>query len=123
VVQKVVQMTAAATTNCRGTLLVDYTDTGMLLLGNRASCHRGEQLRDAQAANRRLEIVEFATAMPDLHPQEPVWKATLKAVHQNHSHRRLPDLAKVFNGYLTNTFRSSFLDRYGWALIARCIEN
>jgi hypothetical protein len=89
----------------------------MLLLGNRASCHRGEQIRDAQAANRRLEIVVFTTAMPDLHPQEHVWKATLQAVHQNHSQRRLPNLAKEFKGHLTTTFRSSFLDRYGWMLM------
>jgi transposase len=55
------------------------------------------------------------TAAPDLNPQEHVWKATRRAISHNHLTPRLPDLADRFEHHLTsNTFESSFLDRYGY---------
>jgi transposase len=67
------------------TLLERYPNMPVLLLWDRAHWHRGEKLRDVQAANPRLEIVTFPTAAPDLNPQEQVWKATRRAVSHNHT--------------------------------------
>jgi len=116
--QEVEHMTAEATASYLETLLADNPDLPMLLLWDRAPWHHGEKIREVQAANPRLEIVVFPTAAPDLNPQEHVWKATRRAVSHNHTQRRLPNLAKRFQEHLTSTtFRSSFLDRYGWNLV------
>jgi hypothetical protein len=56
----------------------------------------------------------FPVAAPDLNPQEHVWKAVRRAVSHNHVTPRLPELADRFEQHLaSNTFDSSFLDRYG----------
>lgn len=116
--QQVEHMTAEATAGYLETLLETYHDVPILLLWDRAPWHRGEKIREVQAANPRLELVVFPTAAPDLNPQEHVWKATRRAVSHNHTQRRLPGLAKRFKDHLTaSTFRSSFLDRYGWNLV------
>lgn len=116
--QQVEQMTAETTASYLETVLSDYPTGPILLLWDRAPWHRGEKIREVQAANPRLEIVVFPTAAPDLNPQEHVWKATRRAVSHNHTQRRLPDLAKRFKEHLkTTTFRSSFLDQYGWNLV------
>jgi transposase len=116
--QEVEHMTAEATASYLEQLLADNPDRPMLLLWDRAPWHRGEKIREVQAANPRLEIIVFPTAAPDLNPQEHVWKATRRTVSHNHTQRRLPDLAKRFQEHLTSTtFQSSFLDRYGWNLI------
>jgi transposase len=116
--QEVEHMTAEATASYLEQLLADYPDRPMLLLWDRAPWHRGEKIREVQAANPRLEIIVFPTAAPDLNPQEHVWKATRRTVSHNHTQRRLPDLAKRFQEHLiSTTFQSSFLDRYGWNLV------
>lgn len=116
--QQVEQMTAETTASYLEILLERYPAVPIVLLWDRAPWHRGEKIRDVQAANPRLEIVTFPTAAPDLNPQEHVWKATRRAVSHNHTQRRLPDLAKRFKAHLTTaTFQSSFLERYGWNLV------
>ena len=66
-------------------------------------------------ANPRLEILFLPVAAPELNPQEHVWKATRRAVSHNHTIPRLPELADRFQQHLvSNTFESSFLDRYGY---------
>ena len=116
--QQVEQMSAETTASYLETVLERYPDVPIVLLWDRAPWHRGEKIRDVQAANPRLEIVTFPTAAPDLNPQEHVWKATRRAVSHNHTQRRLPDLAKRFKAHLTTaTFQSSFLERYGWNLV------
>lgn len=90
-------------------------DVPILLLWDRAPWHRGQPIRDVLEANPRLEIVYFPVAAPDLNPQEHVWKATRRAISHNHTLRRLPELADRFEQHLaSNTFESSFLDRYGF---------
>jgi transposase len=115
--QQVEQMSAETTASYLGTVLERYPEVPILLLWDRAPWHRGEKIRDVQAANPRLEIVTFPTAAPDLNPQEYVWEATRRAVSHNHTQPRLPDLAKRFKAHLTSaTFQSAFLERYGWNL-------
>src|SRR3954462_3218402 len=116
--QQVEQMSAETTASYLERLLSRYPGVPILLLWDRAPWHRGEKIRDVQAANPRLEIMTFPTAAPDLNPQEHVWKATRRAVSHNHTQRRLPDLAKQFKDHLTTaTFQSGFLERYGWNLV------
>jgi transposase len=87
----------------------------ILLLWDRAPWHSGEPIRELLAANPRLEVLRLPTAAPDFNPQEHVWKATRRAVSHNHLHPRFPGLADQFEKHLkTNTFESSFLDRYGY---------
>jgi transposase len=118
VAQEVAHMTAESTASYLETLLSHYPAVPILLLWDRAPWHRGETIRKVLAANPRLELVSFPTAAPDLNPQEHVWKATRRVVSHNHIQRRLPDLAKRFKAHLTTTtFRSSFLERYGWNLV------
>jgi hypothetical protein len=87
----------------------------IMLLWDRAPWHRGQPIQDVLDANPRLQIIWLPTAAPDLNPQEHVWKATRRAITHNHLTPRLPDLADRFEHHLTsNTFESSFLDRYGY---------
>ncbi len=77
--------------------------------------HYGQAIKDVLAANPRLGIEYFPVAAPDLNPQEQVWKATRQAISHNHVLPRLPELAANFETHLTtNSFPSSFLQRYGY---------
>jgi DDE superfamily endonuclease len=90
----------------------------ILFFWDRAPWHRGEPIRKLLAANPRLEILEYPVAAPELNPQEQVWKQTRRAVSHNHTTPKLPKLADDFEGHLlSNTFESSFLDRYGYTLV------
>lgn len=96
-------------------LLGAYPDVPILLFWDQAPWHRGETVRGVLEANPRLEIIYFPVAAPDLNPQEHVWKAARRAVSHNHTIPRLPELTDEFQQYLTsNTFESSFLDRYDY---------
>jgi transposase len=89
-----------------------------VLFLDRASWYRGPLVCEFLTANPRLEIMYFPVAAPDLNPQEHVWKATRRAISHNHDRRRLPELADKFAAHLKRqTFRSSFLDRYGYSAI------
>ncbi len=111
-------MNAQATAAHLTTILAQYPEVPILLLWDRAPWHRGVGIRDVLAANPRLHLVVFPTASPDLNPQEHVWKAARRAISHNHTQSRLSGLAARFNAYVTNTtFRSSFLDQYGWNLV------
>ena len=67
---------------------------------------------------KNIRLLRLPPYASELNPQEHVWKATRRAVSHNHTQRRLPGLAKRFKDHLTaSTFRSSFLDRYGWNLV------
>jgi transposase len=90
----------------------------ILLMWDRAPWHRGQPVRDVLEANPRLEILFLPVAAPELNPQEQVWKMTRRAVSHNHTIPRLPELADRFQQHLvSNTFESSFLDRYGYNAI------
>lgn len=108
-------MNGAATVQHLEHVLAAYPGQRILLLWDRASWHKGPLVRELLAANPRLEVMSFPVASPDLNPQEHVWKATRRAVSHNHAQRRLPELANRFATHLaTQTFPSSFLDRYGF---------
>ena len=93
-------------------------DAPIILFWDRAPWHRGKPIDKVLKENPRLEILYFPPACPDLNPQEHVWKAVRKAVSHNHLEPRLPDLAGRFEKKLnTTTFKSSFLDRYGYTAI------
>ena len=75
----------------------------------------GEAIREVQAANPRLEIVQFPVAAPDLNPQEHVWKAARAAVSHNHTACQLSTLATRFHAHVTDTtFPTSFLENRGF---------
>jgi len=90
----------------------------ILFFWDRAPWHRGEPIRRLLATNPRLEIIDYPVAAPELNPQEQVWKQTRRTVSHNHITPKLPQLADDFESHLlSNTFESSFLDRYGYNLV------
>jgi transposase len=90
----------------------------ILFFWDRAPWHRGDPIRQVLAANPQLEIIEYPVAAPELNPQEQVWKQTRRAVSHNHIVPKLPNLADDFEHHLrSNTFETSFLDRYGYNLV------
>ena len=99
-------------------LLEANPDVPILLFWDRAPWHRGKPIDKVLEENHRLEIIFFPTASPDLNPQEHVWKAVRKEVSHNHLEARLPELADRFlNKLNSNTFESSFLDKYGYTAV------
>jgi RHS repeat-associated protein len=87
----------------------------ILLFWDRAPWHRGKPIDKLLEEHPRLEIIFFPTASPDLNPQEQVWKSVRKEVSHNHLEVRLPQLADRFlNKLNSTTFKSSFLDKYGY---------
>lgn len=90
----------------------------IILLWDRAPWHRGKPIDQVLEEHPRLEIIFFPTASPDLNPQEQVWKAVRKEVSHNHLEVKLSKLANRFlNKLNSSTFKSSFLDRYGFTAI------
>jgi transposase len=118
IVMRSTVMNAETTAQHLQQILDTAPDVPILLLWDRAPWHRGQPIRDVLEANPRLEVMCFPVATPDLNPQEHVWKATRRAASHNHLTPRLPELADQFEQHLTsNTFESSFLDRYGFNAI------
>ena len=118
IVTESTDMNGAATVEHLTQILEAYPGRPILLLWDRASWHKGPLVREFLAANPRLELMYFPVAAPDLNPQEHVWKATRRAISHNHGRPRLPVLAAEFAANLmARTFRSSFLDRYGYNAI------
>jgi transposase len=112
------EMNGTATVEHLTQVLAAYPDGPILLFLDRATWHKGALVREFLTANPRLELMYFPVAAPDLNPQEHVWKATRRAVSHNHARRRLPELADKFTAHLkAQTFRSTFLDRYGYNAI------
>jgi transposase len=107
------EMNSQTTAQYLKLILETYPDVPLLLLWDRAPWHYGQPVRDVLADHPRLEVMYLPVAAPDLNPQEHVWKATRQAVSHNHMTRHLPELAAKFESHLqSNTFESSFLDRY-----------
>ena len=99
-------------------LLEANPDVPIILFWDRAPWHRGKPIDKVLEENSRLEIIFFPTASPDLNPQEHVWKAVRREVSHNHLEVRLPELAvRFFNKLNSSTFKSSFLDKYGYTTI------
>ena len=99
-------------------LLEANPDVPIILFWDRAPWHRGQPIDQVLKENPRLEIIFFPTASPDLNPQEQVWKAVRKSVSHNHLEVRLPELADRFlNKLLSSTFKSAFLEKYGYTAI------
>lgn len=109
------ELNASVTAQHLQQVLTSYPGQRIVLFWDRAPWHRGLAIREVLAANPRLEIVEFPTGSPDLNPQEQVWKRTRRAVRHNHVTPKLLDLADRVEAHLTaQTFRSSFLEQYGF---------
>jgi len=99
-------------------ILETNPDTPILLFWDRAPWHHGKPIDKVLEEHPRLEIIFFPTASPDLNPQEHVWKAVRKEVSHNHLEARLPKLADRFlNNLNSTTFKSSFLEKYGYSTI------
>jgi transposase len=95
----------------------------IVLFWDRAPWHRGKPIDKVLEQHPRLEIIFFPTASPDLNPQEHVWKAVRKEVSHNHLEVRLPILAERFLSKLNSgTFKSSFLDKYGYTAICPMVN-
>jgi transposase len=96
-------------------ILVAYPDLPILLLWDRATWHRGPEIKAVLEANPRLEIMCFPAGAPDLNPQEHVWKLTRGAISHNHTCKKLDQLADDFEAHLTcSTFPCSLLETYGY---------
>jgi transposase len=96
-------------------ILEAYPDLPILLLWDRATWHRGPEIKAVLEAHPRLEIMYFPAAAPDLNPQEHVWKVTRGAISHNHTCKKLDQLADDFEDHLTsNTFFCSLLETYGY---------
>ena len=99
-------------------ILETNPDVAIILFWDRAPWHRGQPIDRVLEEHPRLEIIFFPPGSPDLNPQEQVWKAVRKEVSHNHLEARLPELADRFLNQLnSSTFKSSFLDRYGYSAI------
>jgi len=99
-------------------ILETNPDVAIILFWDRAPWHRGKPIDQVLEDNPRLEIIFFPPGSPDLNPQEHVWKTVRKEVSHNHLEVRLPELADRFLNQLnSSTFKSSFLDRYGYSAI------
>lgn len=100
-------------------ILLAYPDVPIVLLWDRAPWHQGASIRQILEANPRLEILWFPAACPELNPQEHVWKAAREAVSHNHTHAKLPELAKAFEQHLTTArFPCSLLKHHGYDLLS-----
>lgn len=114
-VMRTESLNAATTAAYLTRILQAHPAQPILLFWDRAPWHHGAAIRTVLQANPRLELIEFPVASPELNPQEQVWKAARRATSHNHDRSRLPELAHRFEQHLlTNTFNSSFLDRYGF---------
>ena len=82
-------------------LLLRYPQVPILLLWDRATWHKGEEIRAVLAAHPRLEIVWFPPGCPELNPQEQVWKAAREGVSHNHQEAKLAGLGERFEAFLT----------------------
>jgi transposase len=117
------RMTSETTAAHGRKLLEIYPEGPILLLWDRAPWHKGAAVREVLAANPRLEVVSFPVASPELNPQEQVGKAARQWVSHNHTLKQLSVLADQFEDYLTaQTFKSSFLDKYGFSFFLRFIR-
>jgi len=97
-------------------ILLAYPDDPILLLWDRAPCHRGPKIKAILEAHSRLEIIYFPPGTPDLNPQEHVWKATRHAISHHHCCKKLDRLANDFEDYLsTTTFPCSLLHQYAYS--------
>jgi transposase len=111
-------MNAEASAQHLEMLLEANPDVPIILFWDRAPWHRGKPIDKVLEENPRLEIIYFPPGCPELNPQEHVWKAIRKAVSHNHLEARLPELADRFlNKLNSSTFKSSFLDKYGYTAI------
>ncbi len=99
-------------------ILEAHPNVPIILFWDRAPWHRGKPIDKVLEQHPRLEIIFFPTASPDLNPQEHVWKSVRKDVSHNHLEVRLPELADRFlNKLNSSTFKSSFLNKYGYSAI------
>lgn len=91
-------------------LLSLYPDRPVLIIGDRASWHKGKPLQALLAANPRLHIFYLPPACPELNPQEHVWSAVRRAV--NHA-TNFAQLASTFLFTLRRTwFHPILFDHY-----------
>lgn len=99
-------------------LLLAYPGVPLLLLWDRATWHKGAEIRAVLEANPRLEILWFPPGCPELNPQEQVWKAVREAVSHNHRFAKLEALVEAFEGYLSQElFPCSLLNKHGYQQI------
>lgn len=96
-------------------VLLAYPEVPLLLLWDRATWHKGAQVRAVLEANPRLEIVWFPPGCPELNPQEHVWKAAREAISHNHRYAKLDMLASAFEQHLSaERFACSLLKRHAY---------
>lgn len=99
-------------------LLMRYPGVPILLLWDRATWHKGAEVRTLLAANPRLEVMWFPPGCPELNPQEHVWKAVRESVSHNHRHERLSTLAAAFEQHLsTARFPCTLLAKHDYEAV------
>jgi transposase len=93
-------------------LLDLYPQQPLLLIGDRASWHQGAPLAALLQAHPRLELYALPVACPELNPQEHVWSAARRLVHQSPSLRFHERVTHFLHTLRATSFRSNLIDRY-----------
>jgi transposase len=93
-------------------LLDLYPDRRLLLIGDRASWHRGLPIETLLSQHPRLELYPLPVACPELNPQEHIWASVRRALAQFHF-MAFADRAIAFLQTLRATcFRPNLIDHY-----------
>jgi transposase len=102
------------TAQCLAEVLNRFPDVPILIWWDKAPWHGGPFVKEILENNPRLQVKPFATAAPDMNPQEHVWKMTRSAVSHNHTHDEMEPLTEAFLAHLNGTkFATNFLIKYG----------
>jgi len=108
------EQTSAVTADFVRILLLLFPTQYILLLLDRASWHHGDDLSQVLAENKRLELMYFPVACPELNPQEHVWSQARDAISHNHHALSFNILIDDFDTFLNETcFETNFMDKYG----------
>lgn len=91
-----------------------FPDVPIIIWWDKAPWHGGPLVQVILETNPRLQVKFFATAAPDMNPQEHVWKMTRSAVSHNHTYDEMEPLTEAFLAHLNGTkFATNFLLKYG----------
>lgn len=91
-----------------------FPDVPILIWWDKAPWHGGPLVKIILETTPRLQVKFFATAAPDMNPQEHVWKMARSEVSHNHTYDEMEPLTEAFLAHLNGTkFATNFLAKYG----------
>jgi transposase len=101
-----------------------YPHQPMLRLWNCAPWHQGPALRHCLADHPSLAIFLCPPGLPDLNPQEHVWKDVRTHVSHHQTVKQLDRMADQFEDYLETIPKWGYLwNLQGWdSLLVACVD-